>query len=80
MRSLYRFNWTPPCVLACGAKEVAMESLILASYVLKTREQNAGRHPALDERFQESAQNTLSSLAASLAGIGVFIFVLSLLG
>lgn len=56
-----------------------MESLILASYVLKTNQQNAGIHPALDETAQQSARSALTSIAASMVGMAAFIFVLSLL-
>ncbi len=57
-----------------------MESLILASYVLKTNLQKAGIHPALDELAQQSARSALSSIAASMAGMAAFVLVLSLLG
>jgi hypothetical protein len=57
-----------------------MESLILASYVFKSQQQQAGARLALDETFQQNARSALSSLAASLAGIAAFVFVLSLLG
>jgi hypothetical protein len=57
-----------------------MESLILASYVLKTQQGKGGRHPAFDETVQETARAALASLAASMAGIVAFIFVLNLLG
>ena len=57
-----------------------MESLILASYVLKANQTNPEKHPAFDERAQQTARRTLSSIAASMAGIGVYIFVLTLLG
>jgi uncharacterized membrane protein len=56
-----------------------MESLILASYVLKTNQQNAGIHPALDELAQQSARAALASIAASMVGMAVLIFALSLL-
>ena len=46
-----------------------MESLILASYVIKTQQQHAGSRLAFDETFQQNARSALSSLAASLAGI-----------
>ena len=57
-----------------------MESLILASYVLKTKQTNPERHPALDERAQQTARRALSSIAASMVGIGAYIVVLTLLG
>src|SRR5258707_563860 len=57
-----------------------MESLILASYVLKSNQQKPGVHPALDEQAYQSARSALSSLAASLVGIAAFAFVLTLLG
>ena len=57
-----------------------MESLILASYVFKTQQQHAGSRLAFDETFQQNARSALSSLAASMAGIVAFVFVLSLLG
>jgi hypothetical protein len=57
-----------------------MESLILASYVLKTTQTNPESHPAFDEAAQQTARATLSSIAASMVGIGVYILVLSLLG
>jgi len=56
-----------------------MESLILASYVLKTNHQNAGFHPAVDEMAQQSARSALASIAASMVGMAAFIFALSLL-
>jgi uncharacterized membrane protein len=55
-----------------------MESLILASYVLKANQQNAGIHPALDELAQQSARAALASIAASMVGMAVLIFALSL--
>jgi hypothetical protein len=57
-----------------------MESLILASYVLKSNQRTTEIHPAFDEAAQQSARSALSSIAASLVGMGAFAFVLSLLG
>ena len=57
-----------------------MESLVLASYVLKTNQTNPEKHPAFDEKAQKTARRALSSIAASMAGIGAYIFVLTLLG
>jgi hypothetical protein len=57
-----------------------MESLILASYVLKSNHGKAEMHPALDEFAYQSARSALSSIAASVVGMAVFVLVLSLLG
>ena len=57
-----------------------MESLILASYVLKTNQPATGTHSAFDEAAHQSARSALSSLAASMVGIAAFIVVLSFLG
>jgi uncharacterized membrane protein len=57
-----------------------MESLILASYVLKSNHEKPETHPALDEFAQQSARSALSSIAASMVGMAAFILVLSLLG
>ena len=57
-----------------------MESLILASYVLKSNQRKAETHAAFDEAAHQSARSTLSSLAASMVGMGALVFVLSLLG
>ncbi len=57
-----------------------MESLILASYVLKTNQTKPERHPAFDEAAQRTARTTLASIAASMVGMAAYIFVLSLLG
>ena len=53
-----------------------MESLILASYVLKMHQQNSGIHPALDETVQQSARWALASIAASVVGMAAFVLVL----
>jgi uncharacterized membrane protein len=57
-----------------------MESLILASYVLKSNHRKAESHPALDELAHQSARSALTSIAASMVGMAGFILVLSLLG
>jgi uncharacterized membrane protein len=57
-----------------------MESLILASYVLKTKQTNPEKHPAFDEAAQRSARVALSSIAASMVGMAAYIFVLTLFG
>ena len=57
-----------------------MESLVLASYVLKSNHGKIDNHAAFDEKVYQSARSVLSSLAASMAGMVGFAFVLSLLG
>jgi uncharacterized membrane protein len=57
-----------------------MESLILASYVLKSNQGKAESHAIYDETTHQSARSVLSSLAASMAGMAAFVFVVSLLG
>ena len=57
-----------------------MESLILASYVLKSNHEKPESHPALDEFAHQSARSALTSIAASMAGMAAFVLVLSLLG
>ena len=57
-----------------------MESLILASYVLKSNQPKGETHPALDEIAHQSARSALSAIAASLVGVAAFALVLSLLG
>ena len=57
-----------------------MESMVLASYVLKSNQRKSELHSAYDEAAHQSARSALSSLAASLAGIVGFVLVLGLLG
>ena len=57
-----------------------MESLILASYVLKSNHPKPENHPALDEFAHQSARSALASIAASMVGMAAFVLVLSLLG
>ena len=55
-----------------------MEAMILASYVLKSNQRANGLHPALDETVHQSARSALSNLVATVAGIVVFVVVLTL--
>ena len=57
-----------------------MESMILASYVLKSNQRKPEFHAAFDEAAHQTARSVLSSIAASMAGMAAFAFVLSLLG
>src|SRR5438270_579936 len=57
-----------------------MESLILASYVLKSNHGKPETHPAFDEFAQQSARSALASIAASMVGMAAFVLVLSFLG
>ena len=55
-----------------------MESLILASYVLKTNQGKTAAHPAMDESAHRSARSVLASLTASMVGVAAFAIVLEL--
>ena len=77
---LYRFKWALDFIPQAAPGVGKMESLILASYVLKSNQRTTEIHPAFDEAAQQSARSALSSIAASLVGMGAFAFVLSLLG
>ena len=57
-----------------------MESLILASYVLKSNQRKTETHAAFDEAAHQSARSALSSIAASMVGMAAFVLVLGLLG
>jgi hypothetical protein len=58
-----------------------METLILASYVLKANQARDGqdRFPETEAQSYVGAWRTLASLAASAVGFGIFIAVISVL-
>src|SRR5690349_14098157 len=71
----------PSLMLSEPNQETAkMESMILASYVLKSNQPKGATHPALDQTAHQSARSALSSIAASLVGIAAFALVLNLFG